>query len=261
MTVSSILTFVILNGWHLIYFGIVQPYLLIRLERVPETRDLTLGFLLLTLQLAEIVGLWLKYPAVHRRIRERTGASALGFFLVGISILGHMGLTTGLMSFATLNALGIDLRGMTPVVPLLLAMVFFFAMLIKEGVLLVFVLDYQKPVPPIPVPGLSRRFRRGSEFVADGILAVFGAVAYTVTWEQTIAASHFTATTLGGRLLELFGAVLFFSLVFPALHPLSVADVWLVRRSWQDCAVSSVSFLITMLFAIMGIPRKAVRSR
>jgi hypothetical protein len=103
--------------------------------------------------------------------------------------------------------------------------------------------------------GLNRRHPRLAETLADVILALFGAVAYTVTWEQVVASSILVAETLWGQIVELAGAVLFFLLVFPALRPLSVADAWLVKRAPRDRLVPALTFLITMVAAIVAIPR------
>jgi hypothetical protein len=237
--------------WYIVYFYLLQPPLLRRLEALSRSPDLGLGLLLLSLQLLEVLGLWLKYPAVRWRMRHYPTTSAAGAFLTFMSVLGHMGLTTGLLSFTTLSAFGVELTGEPAVVPIVLALLFFFAMLTKEGFLLGFVLKY-----PLPVSGFNQRFPRASEYVADVILALFDAVAYTVVWQRSIATSFLTATTLGGRIVEYLGAVLFFGLVFPALHPLAVADVWLVQRSRRERALSGASFLITMVAAITGIPRR-----
>ena len=200
----------------------------------------------------EVIGLWLKAPAIHHRVRRGGDAPEGGYILVMLAALGHMGLTA-LLTFAIFDLLGIDLSG-APTLLGMLGFLLFVAMLTKEGVLMALVMDLRKASLSLPILPPTRRFPRASATLADGMLALFGAVAYTVSWERLAATSPFTATTLSGQLLEYVGAVVLFGLIYPATHPLAVAETWLLRRSWPARLFAIASFLVTMFAAITSIP-------
>ncbi len=244
------------HGWHILYFYTLQPHLLARLEAATASAspipDLLLGGGLVIFQVMEVIGLWLKAPAIHHRVRRGGDVPEGGYIVVMLVSLAHMGLAA-LLTFAIFDLLGIDLSG-APTVSGMFGFLLFVAMLVKEGLLMTLVMDLRKPALSLPVSPLNRSFPRASAILADGMLALFGAVAYTVTWERLAATSPFTAATLRGQLLEYVGAMALFGLIYPATHPLVVVETWLLRRGWPARIFAGISFLVAMFAALTSIP-------
>jgi hypothetical protein len=115
-----------LNLWFWLYFSLLQPPLLARLRLIPEQPDLSLGGLLILAIGLETVGMWLKFPKLMARLGTHIELSMVGAFITAATVMGHMGMVTGLLSFRVISAFGIDLDGSPPLIPGLLAVVFFY---------------------------------------------------------------------------------------------------------------------------------------
>lgn len=50
------------------------------------------------------------------------------------------------------------------------------------------------------------------------------------------------------------GMLALFGLIYPATHPLAVAETWLLRLRWPARIFAGISFLIAMFAALTSIP-------
>ncbi len=254
---GQFLYYVLFNGCTIAYFNTLHPRILAQLLADPAPKDIKFGLSLLGLQVLEIVGLWFKYPLVERQVKQipsHTTLRAIGSFLVAISVLGHISITL-LISMAISEAFGLGLEGTPALVPGLLSLVFIIMMLLKDFMLLISLGKYTDQNELLSsLLAISQRLPRISAYLADGLLLLFSLVAYTVTWGQMASLATISIVSLGQRVIDYAGAIIAFCLFFPATHPLSVAEAWLVRRPRFARLASFSSFLITMVSAIANLP-------
>ncbi|HOT93328.1 MAG TPA: hypothetical protein PLJ78_15920 [Anaerolineae bacterium] len=253
---------VLVNGLFFLYFTLVQPTLLARLERVPEQTDVALALFLVLMAVAELVGVWLKFPALRENLQAWYKESALGAFVCGMVALAHLGLIMSLFTLSTTQAFGLDWDNDPPFWLGLLGLIFFAAMIAKEGVLLEIltnVLKYPQNPTGHYVPSffqdLYRRTSSLSTVLGDVLLTLFSAVAYTVTWERFFGGVPFLATTFWGRLGEYLTAAGLFCMVYPATQLPALIQTWYTRQSLKTRLISAGSFLLTMVIAIFSMPR------
>jgi hypothetical protein len=232
----------------LAYFLWGQPVVLARLVETPAQPDVALGVILLAIQLLEIVGVGLKFPAVAAKVKTNPGGPAIGQFIVAAAGLAHMGLVTPILSLAVLNTFGYDLKGEPPLLLALGMIVYIIGMAMKDILLARALLQdntYARLLFRI-VGYAPKEF----EFIADLILTAFSALAYTVTWEWFVLMDSSPAISIWERILEYLGAVVLFCMVFPATQPLYIAQEWLVRRTRQVRIRAAIRFLLLMVAAI-----------
>jgi len=250
------------NGLFLLYFTLVQPVLLTRLGRLPEHTDVVLGVFLVLMSLVELVGIWLKIPSLRENLKAWDNKSTLGAFAGGMVVLVHLGLIMFLFTLSATQAFGVDWANDPPFLLGLLGFAFFMAMVAKEGVLLESLLDvvnHPESASGHRVPAffraLHQRFPGMSVMLGDVLLSLFSAVAYTVTWERFFGSMPYTATTFWGKLGEYFAAAVLFCMIFPATQLPSTVEACLTRRSLSTRLISAGSFLLTMVIAILSVPR------
>jgi len=248
--VGHLLHYILLNDCIITYFSTVQPQLLARLEARPETQDIALGVGLLGLQGLEMVGLWLKYPLVKRWIKASPAPAslrAIGSLCTAWAVMGHLGITL-VISLVIYDAFG--LGATATFIPALLGVVFIILLLLKD---FVFLLSLDKYASQGPASGsalaIGQRFPRLSATLANWLLMAFSVVAYTVTWEKTAVIVKANAAP-AYRIVEYFGGVLAFCLLYAAARPLSVVEAWMIQRPWLMRLVSTITFLVTMVSAI-----------
>jgi hypothetical protein len=241
-----------LTLWFLAYFIWVQPLILERVARAPDQKDFTLALILIAVQVTELAGTWLKFPALYARVQANRSRS-WGQLIVGLLMLTHI-FITALLAFTTIELFGLDLSD-DAFLPGMAAFALFFAALMKEGFFLIwwFQLMGMKtgslPPPPKAIP-ISV-----AEIIGDGLLVVFSALAYTVVWEQIATDTFITAGKPFELMLEYSGAVVFFLMVFPATRSLYYAEELLTQRPRSAQAVSWALLLVTMFAALSAIPR------
>jgi hypothetical protein len=241
-----------LTLWFLAYFIWVQPIILARLAQAPEQKNIALGLILIVIQILELIGIWLKFPATVARIeanRSQSTAQVLIIFLV----LTHI-FITALLAFATIKLFGIEVNN-NGLLNGLIALIIFFSALIKEGLFLIgwFQLLGAKNYrfPPIPrsiTPNLA-------EIIGDGLLAIFSALAYTATWEQIASDTFILGTSFSELALEYFGAIILFMMIFPATRSLYYTEELLTQQPRVARVASWTFLLITMVAALSAIPR------
>lgn len=236
-----------LNLAVIVYFLWEQPVILIRLSETPEQPDITLGVILLVIQLLEIVGVGLKFPAVAAEVKANPGGPAVGQFILAAAGLGHMGLVTPMLSLAILNAFGYDLKG-TPPLPLALGMLIYIIGMAMKDILLAHAL-LRNDAYTHPLSRIVGHAPKGSEFIADLILTAFSALAYTVTWEWLVLMDSTPAISVWERALEYLGAGVLFCMVFPATRPVYIAQEWLVRSTRHARVRAAIRFLLLMVAA------------
>lgn len=250
------------NGLFLLYFTLVQPALLARLARVPEQTDVALGLFLVLMSLVELVGVWLKLPALRENLKAWGNKSTLAAFAGGVVVLVHLGLIMFLFTLSATQAFGVNWANDPPFLLGLLGFVFFMAMVAKEGVLLESLLDVVNHPEssaghrvPAFFQALHRRFPGMGVMFGDILLSLFSAVAYTVTWERFFGGMPLSATTFWGRLGEYFTVAFLFCMLFPATQLPSTIEACLTRRSLSTRLISTGSLLLTMVIAILSLPR------
>ncbi len=253
IALGHLLHYLLFNGCIIAYFSFVQPHLLARLDAIPATRDVALGGGLIGLQALEAVGLWLKYPHVKRWVQQAPANSAfraVGAFCVAVASMGHFAITL-LIGFVIYDAFG--LGDMPALLSVVFGIPFIILLLCKDIVLAVFLDRYTgQEAAACPMLRLGQRFPRLSAYVADWLLLCFSTVAYTISWGR-IYVTPTPYPSPGYRLVEYFGAVLAFCLLYPATHPLSVAEAWMIQRPWLARLVSGITFLGIMLSAIVSV--------
>ena len=240
-----------LTLWFLAYFIWVQPTILERLSQAPEQKNLTLGLILIGVQILELIGVWLKFPAVVARIeanRSQSAAQLLTIFLV----LTHI-FITALLAFTNIKLFGIDLDN-DGFLNGLAGFTLFFLTLAKEGMFLVgwFRLMGAKnyhlpPIPKMVSPNVA-------EIIGDGLLAIFSALAYTATWAQIAADTLMRGGSVSSLVLEYLGAILLFFMIFPATRSLYYTEELLAQQPRAARIASWAFLLITMVAAISAIP-------
>lgn len=241
-----------LTLWFLAYFIWVQPAVLARVAQAPEQKNITLALMLVAVQGLELIGIWLKFPAAYARIQANRSQSWTQL-LIGLLMMTHI-FITALLAITTIRLFGLDLSD-DAFLPGMAAFALFFAALAKEGFFLVwwFQLMGMKnttlPAPPKRIPTFI------AEIIGDGLLAVFSALAYTIAWEQIATDTFITGGTPFELMLEYFGAVLFFLMVFPATRSLYYAEELLIQQPRAARVVSGILLLITMIAALSAIPR------
>ncbi|MEJ5308419.1 MAG: hypothetical protein WHX52_01485 [Anaerolineae bacterium] len=253
---------VLFNGLFLLYFALVQPALLARLERVPEQADVTLGMFLVLMAIAELVGVWLKFPALRENLRAWYKASTLGAFVCGMAAMMHLGLIMTFFTLSMAQAFGMAWSDDVPFLQGFLGFALFIAMIAREGVLLEILtklLQNLKNPTAHYVPAffldLYERSAGLSAVLGDVLLTLFSAVAYTVTWERFFGGMPFSAATFWGRLGEYMSAAALFCMIYPATQLPALVETWHTRQSLKTRLVSAGSFLLTMVIAILSLPR------
>jgi hypothetical protein len=241
-----------LTLWFLAYFIWVQPLVLAHLSQAPEEKNIILGLMLVGVQILELIGVWLKFPTVAARIEANRSQSwaQLGIILL---VMTHI-FITALLAITTIKLFGIDFDD-SGLFNGLAALAIFFAALIKEGFFLAggFRLMGAKsyrlpPIPQIVPPHIV-------EIIGDGLLAVFSALAYTVTWEQIASGSPIGGGSISDTVVEYLGAMLLFFMVFPATRILYYTEELLTQRPRIAVLGSWALLLITMCAAIAAIPK------
>lgn len=242
-----------LTLWFLAYFIWVQPIILTRSLQAPEQKDISLGLILVGVQVLELIGTWLKYPSVYARVQANRSRSWLQL-ISGLLVLTHI-MITALLAFTTLRFLGLDLDN-DAFIPGLVGLAIFFAALIKEGFFLGWWFQLMG-MKGAPLPSLPETISPTiAEIIGDGFLSIFSALAYTIVWEQTAASSFIVLGTTSFKLvLEYLGAAFFFLLVFPATRSLYYTEELLTQQPRTTRWVSWAILLITMLAALSAIPK------
>jgi len=250
------------NGLFLLYFTLVQPALRTRLARVPDNTDVVLGVFLVLMALAELVGVWLKFPALRENLQAWYKASMFGMSVFGMAMLTHLGLIMFLFTLSMLHAFGVDWFAEASFLQGFSGFAFFAAMIAREGVLLEVLTNVLRDpknatghyVPPFFLD-LYQRSAGLSAVLGDVLLALFSAVAYTVTWERFFGGMPFSATTFWGRLGEYLSAAVLFCMIYPATQFPALLQTWYTRQSLKARLISAGSFLLTMVIAILSLPR------
>ena len=238
--------------WFLAYFIGVQPGIMARLSQIPEQRNIALGLILVGVQVLELIGVWLKYPSVDARVRTNRSKSWVQF-VSGLLVMTHM-LVTALLSFTALELFGVDLKD-APLWSGLAGIMFFILALGKEGLFLGWWLQLMG-MQWDNLPGLPKTISpMVAELVGDGFLAIFSALAYTVTWEQIAADSFILGTTSSQIMLEYLGAVLFFLMIFPATRAIYYVEELLSNQPLSARRQSVFWLLVTLISALFAIPR------
>ena len=231
----------------LAYFLWGQPVILARLVETPAPPDVTLGVTLLAIQLLEIVGVGLKFPAVAAEVKANPGGPAVGQFILATAVLAHMGFVTPMLSLSILNAFGYDLKGTPPLLLGLGMLVYIIGMAMKDVLLAHALLRNGPDVHPLF--RIATYAPKGSEFIADLLLTAFSALAYTVAWERVVLMDSTPPISAWESVLEYVGAVVLFCMVFPATRPIYIAQEWLVRRTRQARIRAAIRFLLLMVAA------------
>jgi len=241
-----------LTLWFLAYFIWVQPVILGHISQAPDQKNLILALILAGVQILELIGGWLKFPAVLARIEARRTQGTIQFISLFL-LLTHI-FITALLAFTTIRLFGVDLND-DGFLNGLAGFTLFFLALAKEGFFLIgwFQLmgtNYGR-VPPIP-QDLSPHV---AEIVGDGLLAIFSALAYTVTWEQIASDNFMVGGSVTNLVLEYFGAILLFLMIFPATRSLYYIEELLTQQPRTARTASWALLLITMIAALFAIPR------
>jgi hypothetical protein len=258
------LRFIFINAGVLVYFLWLQPGFLRALQEASVRPNWGLGAGLMALQILNLLAMLYKGTFTQQRIASlhpsadepSRGFSIAAMLAIGLVILCYLGLVSPLVNWAILGLLGIDIRGEPPFWQGLFGFLYLFAMLVLNAWLPI--VSVFPSIETIKLPDwlkIGEAYPMATEWSADFILAAFGVSAYTLVWEQLALNTPINATTPQSTLLEYFGAVVFFCMVYPATNVLATAEDWLAMRPRWSRWLSGLVFTVILLIAISNIPR------
>ena len=250
----ALLKHLAINLFFIGYFIWLQPPILERLSATPETNDISLGLVLIGIQLAEMTGVWLKYPGIIQHLHINRNLKPVGMFLTMILTLTHI-FISAMLAISTIQAFGVELGGTPPLLPTIAALLFFFIVLTKEGLVLQLAFIFLGKGVAVPQKTHSPAELALRDSLGDILLAAFAALTYTVVWDGTLATAPLEGQTFWQHIVEFFGAALFFFMVFPATRATYYALEWNTHQTKLQRVLSSVFTLAMMVTAYLSIPR------
>lgn len=268
------------------YLVFLHPLLLQRVQATDDFRfaDPFLGGLLLSLQLFELAGVYLKHPASvyyfhHYPARGPAQGSTLqqlgvaGFVL---AVVLHLALSS-LLALLAAHLLGVPMGDDAGFLPGLALVTLVFVVIAKEAVFIVAwynpfagtaVSLQQRPpgdaittLAPLTLGGplvVPERLTLGAmlrDLLGDLLLLVFSAVGYTVLWDAVIP-----PVTVGwgpGAVLEAyFGPLVYFLVLYPLLRSIYLFQDLFLEKDLRAKVGSWLGFALVLVTALLSVPRR-----
>lgn len=202
------------------------------------------GAFLLFLQIAEIVALKWKSDAVFHRIRSISASEASGYGIFLLWIF-HTAVSV-LLGLNASQSFGMDINSDDN-----WAVGLLFVIVIKELFLLAFLIDLKEITeirPAVPV---------WKETIADVILLVFNAVAYTIIWEYLAFDPESSLVPLRSNMplffVEATAALLLFCMTILPLKIPWLTELWYTSTFDRRTAASLMSLLSIAFIALSPI--------
>jgi hypothetical protein len=230
------------------YLLFVHPLLLNGLGDARESGqpNFWLGLAIVIFLLFEIIGIRIRWPVAVERFRRWPAESYAGTIAAGMTTLAHVGLSFFIwLNIMPIFRLGID--DDATAVSLLITMLTFVVMLVKEGVVLE---SFGGGKKKHALLDLDEPLVKMREMVGDFFLLVFGMAAFTLSWDALVMTMQPAEVKWQGFI---FGAFLFMLFYLPA-RLVFFAEEWMVRQPLANRIISGLFLFVAMLVAIFEVP-------
>lgn len=239
----------VFNGLFFIYMFTGQIPLVNAVARIMEEgqRNLIVGFILIAVTFAEVVGIHLKLPVLNSRIGERKLKRLGWFFIIWVFhiVVNMMVTIVGLQAFGgwlgaeTVTNLGVG---------------FAFFVVIKEIYLLIYFV-----LRPKIKKGTDPGKHQIRELVGDVLIFTWSVIAFTTTWVYMASQGFIRPGNAGYVLIQLLGACFIFLMLFLPLRLVQFYEDWSLPRTRRQKLFSWLSFAVNvigaMIFLYLSLPR------
>jgi hypothetical protein len=241
----------------IVYLLYLHPLVIGRLSGAGmENPDPLMGWIVLLIPFAELLGFWLKYPIMLYYAREYPAKEGNWqiILIVFLPIL-HLGMSTFIFIVGTQTA-GLQPAGDAAWYWQLLYVAGFFVVIFKElGFLALFFSlkgvkgSFAQQYPP--EIRLGHLFR---DAAGDILLLLYSAMGYTILWEFLGKRSSFDAGAgFWGSIMQYLGILIYFVMVIPPLQAIYTLQNSITQRTKIQRIWSAVSFLIVLVIAVRSI--------